>query len=231
MIVFDPRSHTYRHHLTGDQYISATTLLGKFKKPFDIATASERVAKREGVTVEEIQQKWKQINEDSKKYGTKIHNVIELYITSKKITEGYEKLIESYKKLQVINDEDKLLSEERVYSHLYKVAGTADIIKLEDKGCFSIFDIKTNKKFNFYNNFGENLLKPLTHLQSCEYTTYSLQLSLYAYMYQEMSGNKLNQLGIFYYEKESNSFTYYPVIYMKTDIEKLLSYYKENYYA
>jgi hypothetical protein len=228
MIIFDPHTHTYRHHLTNDEYISVTTLLNKFKKPFDVITASERVAKREGTTPDEVRKKWKQINDESKQYGTKIHNVIDLYNTSKSITPDYEHIIDSYNKLQIINDEDKLLSEERVHSHTYKVAGTADVIKIEPKGKFSIFDIKTNKKFNFFNTYGEKLLPPLSHLQACELTTYSLQLSLYAFMYQEMTGSELNQLGILYYNRENNTFVHYPVVYMKRDITKILEFYGQS---
>ncbi len=230
MIIFDPRTHTYRHQSTNDEYISVTTLLNKFKKPFDVVGAAERVAKREGSTPEEVREKWKQINEESKQYGTKIHNAIDIYNDSKVTTSGYESIIESYNKLGIINNDDKILSEERVYSHTSKVAGTADIIKLEQKGKFSVFDIKTNKKFNFFNAFGEKLLSPLSHLQSCELTIYSLQLSLYAYMYQEMTGSELNQLGILYYNRENNNFIHYPVVYMKSDIIKILEFYRQNIY-
>jgi len=49
-----------------------------------------------------------------------------------------------------------------------------------------------------------------------------LQLSLYAYMYQNNTGRNVNQLGIFFYEREKNKFIYYPVIYLKHDIKRIL---------
>jgi hypothetical protein len=48
-ITFDEPSHTYTHNETGEKYTSVTTLLGKYKKPFDSETVATRVAKREGV--------------------------------------------------------------------------------------------------------------------------------------------------------------------------------------
>lgn len=227
MLYFDSQKHVYTNIHTSEEYISATTLLNKYKKPFDVKAAAERVANREGTTVEEIQKKWKQINTESKTYGSKIHSIIEKFVKDKVVTEGFEELIESYKSLSILNEEDEILSEEKLYSHRYKLAGTADLIRLENKGGFSVFDIKTNKKFNYYNQYGEKMLSPINHLTSCEFTLYSLQLSLYAYMYQSMTGRNVNQLGVFYYNSQKQ-FEYVPVIYLKTDVERLLAHYEQS---
>lgn len=228
MITFDPQKHVYTNSFTGEEYVSVTTLLNRFKKPFDSKSAAERVAQREGKTPEEIQKLWKDINSESKKRGTEIHNVIEKYIKQNTITKGYENLIESYNSLNIANENNEILSEEKLYSHRHKLAGTTDIIRLESKGGFSIFDIKTNKKFNFFSPYGEKLLAPLNHLPSCEYTIYSLQLSLYAYMYQELTGRHVNQLGVLYYNISKNNFDYYPTVYMKQDIISLLKHYEKS---
>jgi hypothetical protein len=231
MLSFNPAKHAYTNQLTGEDYISVTTLLSKFKKQFDSHSISERIAKRDGGTPEEIRAKWAQQNEESKKYGSLIHSIIEKYNKTQTITEGYESLIEAYKNFGLIQKTDQILSEEQLYSHTHKLAGTADIIRLEEKGGFSIFDIKTNKRFNFYSQYNEKLLYPVEHLSACEYTSYSLQLSLYGYMFEGISGRKLNQLGIIYYDRNVNKFTFYPVIYMKTDILRLLEYYRTLVYA
>jgi hypothetical protein len=225
---FDAKTHSYLNPYTKETYISATQLLSKFKKPFNVEIISKRVAEKEGVSQDEIKEKWKKINEDSKVYGSKIHSVLEDYNSSKIITDGYADLIDAYKKLRVIADDDTLLVEEKLHNHHYKLAGTADIIRLEDKGGFSVFDLKTNKKFNLFNQYSEYLLSPVSHLTSCEYTTYALQLSLYAFMYQNMTGRNVNQLGIIYYNREDKEFLYYPVTYMKADALIMLDYYAKN---
>lgn len=228
MLVFDPVSHTYRHPDTNEEYISATTLLNKFKKKFDVDAVSKKIAEKEGVSQEEVKERWRKINSDSKVYGSKIHTVIETYNNSRIIEEGYEDLIHSYKDLGIVKDEDSILVEEKLHNHFYKVAGTADIVKLEDKGGFSVFDLKTNKKFNMFSQYSEYFLKPLTHLTACEYTIYALQLSLYAFMFQTMSGRRVNQLGVIYYNKENNNFSFFPTPYMRSDILTMLDYYAEN---
>jgi len=228
MLVFDPVSHTYRHPDTNEEYISATTLLNRFKKKFDVEAVSKKIAEKEGVSQEEVKERWKKINSDSKVYGSKIHTVIETYNNSRVIEEGYEGLIQSYKDLGIVKDEDSILVEEKLHNHFYKVAGTADIVRLEDKGGFSVFDLKTNKKFNFFSQYSEYFHKPLSHLTACEYTIYALQLSLYAFMFQTMSGRRVNQLGVIYYNKENNNFSFFPTPYLRSDILTMLDYYAEN---
>jgi len=228
MLIFDPKTHAYTNPFTNEAYISTTQLISKFKKPFDVDAVSKRIADREGVTQDEIKERWKKLNTDSKIYGSKIHSVIEEYNKDKTIEDGYEDLIEAYKDLNVVKQDDELLVEEKLYNHMYKLAGTADVIRLEESGGFSVFDLKTNKKFNLFNQYSEYLLGPLSHLSSCEYTTYALQLSLYAYMYQGITGRNVNQLGVMYYNKESKDFIYYPTPYLKSDVQNMLDFYAKN---
>ena len=52
MITFDEKTHTYKCSKTGRELISATTLIGKYKKPFDRMENATRVANREGLDVQ-----------------------------------------------------------------------------------------------------------------------------------------------------------------------------------
>ena len=73
----------------------------------------------------------------------------------------------------------------------------------ENKDRFFIGDFKTNKRFNFYSSFNEYMIGPLSHLTVCEFNTYALQLSLYAYLYEKMTNKKCDGLVIFYKVKNS----------------------------
>ena len=46
-----------------------------------------------------------------------------------------------------------------------------------------IFDWKTNKKMNYRSKYQNMMLDPISHLEECEFSTYSLQLSLYNIYY------------------------------------------------
>ena len=60
MIKFNEKYHSYTNSFTGEKYISATTLIHKFTKPFDTEKHAKRVAEREGTTTEEIKKQWKE---------------------------------------------------------------------------------------------------------------------------------------------------------------------------
>jgi len=85
----------------------------------------------------------------------------------------------------------------------------------------------TNKAFNFWNPYGfETLLKPFDHLQNCQWSVYTLQLSTYAYMYELETGKKCRHIWIGYWDKEKESMTRIPIMYLKTEAKKLLEMYK-----
>jgi hypothetical protein len=157
VLVFDAKTHTYRHPETGEAYISTTTLIGKYKKPFDVEKHAARVADRKGVTPEQIKAEWKEINEASKIYGTEKHTVLEQYLKEKTYDAKHEAFIKAYDELGIIQDSDHILVEERLCNHAYKLAGTADIIRKDTMGGFSVFDLKTNRNFSLSNQYGDYL--------------------------------------------------------------------------
>ena len=227
MLVFDAIAHSYKNEFTGEIYTSASGILNKFKKPFDADTIAERVAKKRKISVAEVKAEWKAKNDHSKTYGTEIHQAIEQYNKLGTYDIAFVDIIQAYIDLDLINSKrDVLLCEQQVYNHEHKIAGTADIIRIEERGGFSIFDFKTNKKLNMFSQYGDYLLNPVDHLPSCEYSVYGLQLSLYAYMYQGITGRRVNQLGIVYYDREVSKFTHYPVNYMKHEVISMLNYLK-----
>ena len=72
------------------------------------------------------------------------------------------------------------------------------------------------------------LLKPLDHLEDSKGVLYSLQVSLYAYMFESW-GYKLLDNGLFIYHIRPNERPErIPVPYLKDDIKMMLDYYKLN---
>ena len=225
-IVFDPESHTYTHKDTGEKFISVTTLLSRFKKPFDKDKHSTRVAEREGVPKEMVLELWEKEKNKACERGTAIHELLEEYIKYGETADNYGWLFKSYDKAveRHIDKFKDVLSENLVYDETFKVSGTADLIYEHKDNEFTLGDFKTNKKFRFSSSFGERMLKPLDHFQVCEFNTYALQLSMYAYMYEKLSGKKCRKCIIFYLNDDR--FSGYHVNYLKSDVEKLFKYYK-----
>ena len=85
MIKFNEKYHSYTNSYTGEKYVSATTLIHKFTKPFDTEKHSKRVAEREGTTPEEIKDLWKEENKKACDYGNYVHQVMEDWLNDKAI--------------------------------------------------------------------------------------------------------------------------------------------------
>lgn len=222
MVTFNEANHTYVCDKTGKELISATTLIGKYKKPFDMMENATRVAKREGLDVNFILELWENEKNKACDYGTKIHKVMEDYLNDDTKNVKYQKLYDSYNKWKHIFKKFPSLSCEKLLYDLDNyIAGTADLI-YENKKNFIISDFKTNKAFKFYSPFNDFMLEPVDHLSVCEFNTYGLQLSLYAYMYEKLTNKKCTGCVILYKDKEDK---FYPirVNYMKKEIIALIA--------
>ena len=155
-VKLDHENHIYTNTETDEKYNSVTTLIGSYKKKFDSDKWSKVVAKREGTTQEQILNKWSEITTTAQNRGTNVHLIMENYVKYNKIEKGYEALVDSFvkKTIGVLKPNSNILSEELLYTHKYKVAGTADLI-VENDDIFYVLDFKTNKKFNFVNKYNE----------------------------------------------------------------------------
>lgn len=227
MIVFDEKSHTYTNTKTNNRYVSVTTLLGKYKKPFDSNTHSKRVAEREGVTQEFVLESWKATTKVATDRGTKIHKLMEDFVKFGGVDDSYSYLFKSYDRFvsKYIGNYKQVLSEELLFLHDYEIAGTTDLI-YERKDDFIVADFKTNKKYRFSNDFNEYFLSPVDHLTYCEFNVYALQLSMYAKIFEVMSGKKCNKIVTLYLEEDK--WVPYHANYLKTDVTNILEHYKLN---
>ena len=221
-IKFDEASHTYTHIDTKKPFISVTTLLGKYKQPFDRDGHSKRVAKREGVSQEFVLEMWEAEKNRACSRGTNIHKVLEDYINYGEVEGDWGWLCKSYDKAveRSVDSFKNILCENLLYDEDSAIAGTADLI-FEHKNEFTVGDFKTNKKFKFSSPYSERLKDPISHLHNCEFNLYGLQLSLYAYLYERMSGKRCRKCVIFYLQDDR--FVSYHINYMKAEVEAILA--------
>ena len=227
MIVFDEKSHTYTNKNTKEEYISVTTLLGKYKTPFDKDKHSLRVAEREGVSQELVLEMWEKENKKATDRGTNIHKLMENYVSFGGKEEDYSWMYKSYDKVvsYTVDKYKKIYCENLLYNHDFKIAGTADLI-YDHGDYFTIGDFKTNKKFKFTSDFNEHFKTPVDHLLYCEFNNYALQMSMYAYMHEKISGKKCKKIVVFYLKEDK----WIPIHcnYLKSDINAILTHYKQE---
>jgi intein/homing endonuclease len=104
-------------------------------------------------------------------------------------------------------------------SHTYLAGKT--YIKTHNTNC----EIKTSNKY-------ENFFEPISHLQVCEYTKYSLQLSLYAWMLEQF-GYEIDHIEFIHHTLDDNNKSIaskiYKCPYLKDEIEKMLEHYKNSF--
>ena len=235
MIYFSEGTHTYVNTETGKELISVTTLLGKYKPKFDKKENAARVAKREGLDVDFVLDLWEKEKNKACDYGTAIHKVMEDFLVEGKKDDEHYYLYKSYEQEanSIFSGYKTFKAEEKMYNIEDNIAGTTDLVYEKEKS-FMLGDFKTNKRFNFHSNFNEYMLGPLSHLTVCEFNTYALQLSLYAYLYEKMTNKKCDGLVIFYKEKRYNNHDneetpYWRPIhvnYMKNEIIEMIADYK-----
>ena len=229
MVIFDPIEHKYTNDETNENYISATTILGEYKPKFDADGMAQRIAQRDGVTKEEVLENWAAITKKATDKGSFVHKLLEDYILSGTTDVRIPWLFQSFDKriLETVERYSKVHSEKLLYNHHYKTAGTADLIYDNGK-YFYVGDFKTNKAFKFDSKYNEFHLPPIDHLVCCEFNSYALQLSLYAYMYELMSGKKCKKLFIMYLRPDLRTFDVHHVNYLKCEVIALLEHYKDK---
>lgn len=199
-----------------------------FIPPFDQENISKYVARKRGISQEEVLAEWKENNKNACTYGTKIHAIMENYIkTGEKLPE-YNELYLSFDEITgELFKSSTVYSELMVHNDEYEICGTADLI-IDHGDEFSIGDFKTNKAFEFYSHYNKRLLDPIAHLSECQYNEYTLQLSLYAHFYSLMTGKKCRCLFLMYKAPDSMKWVRIPCSFMQHEIMVMLKYYQRN---
>lgn len=226
-VQLEPVSHTYKN-AKGKEYLSVSKLLGMLSEKFENTPAYARAS-------EETRAEWKAKGTKAANHGTAIHNALELYSQTGQILKEnahMEPVIKSitaeYKEYHLTYDEVCL------YNDSYRIAGTTDKLCMTSsrKDCdVDIADFKTNLKgvITMHSDYKKRLFHPVDHLQDCNYTKYCLQLSLYAYFFEELTGRRVRKMFI-HYIPPTDMMSHYriPVIYMKNDVRLILEAYKDQ---
>jgi len=242
----EPIQHKYHHRVTGKIYKSVTTTLASIEPHFDAEGVSMAIYKQSdatkqeryiGLSQQQILDYWQLLNDEANVYGTKVHDLIEKYLLAEKWyyppdnEEGLfeQKVIDGYNALNI--DEGMAVWPERIlFSEQYELAGTSDLIIDINEVFFDVGDYKTNRVFNFFNPYGfETLHKPFEHLQACQWSIYTLQLSVYAYMYElEFPKRKCRQIYVLYWNKEKETFEKIQIMYLKKEAKQLIEMHHYN---
>lgn len=140
-----------------------------------------------------------------------------------------------------------IYAEKKVYIDEYEVSGMIDCLVVKGNK-FLIIDWKTNKDIihfesGYYRKEKINgrhiktkqwikkskpLLTPLAHLEECKGNLYTLQVSLYAYMFESWGYELIDNGLMIYHMRPNERPKLIKVPYLKEDIILMLDYHKEN---
>lgn len=250
-LFFEEGPHRYTDSL-GNEYLSATTLIGQYYNQFDAKYWAHKKAREQGVSEATIRKQWDKIKNEACDRGTKTHEGLENAIKSVskfKTAIQYLNQIENGRQITVadipnfkansLNVEQFKEQTENKYPEIYRVfdfytnkgytiyseigaylidylvSGTIDILCYKDDN-FVILDWKTNRdglKFEsgYYKKDkttvpnqltdvwipqNKRMLPPLGQLPDCNGYHYTMQLSLYAYMVEQILGIPCVGLGL-----------------------------------
>jgi hypothetical protein len=225
------KDHSYT--IDGEKALTSVSgLISKYEKPFDSKTVATRVAKKEGVSTEQILEKWEYNKNYSCHKGSEFHLYVENFLERRFAPLDREAIIElisgsaGYNKEDLENYYNEMALLIRNFQNFYnwwkedhiivksefvigdkekRICGTIDNLSYNKKtNKFAIFDYKTNKKINRKNDYGESLLKPFTHIPKCEHAKYSLQLHLYKLIFERNSSFNIDDLGIIWVAGQDN---------------------------
>lgn len=242
-VYLEPERHQY-FNTKGQQFLSVSKLLEKIKNKFDAEKISYFSAKKrlkeKGLdqtedNIREAQQvilaEWKNKNTIAVTHGTRVHDALELYQNTTKITDKdlgpMVRGVSSYFVKYPVQAQEQVL-----HSDEYMIAGTSDKVTKRTKsvkGICDFWDYKTNEEITFVNKYDNFLKYPLEHLEETSYNLYSLQLSLYALMAEQTHGVTIGRLAIIHIPKENPlHYRVIPCAYMKWEALRLLEHFREE---
>jgi len=201
-IIFNAEDHSYKSIDLDENinWISVTTLISKFKNPFNAEKVSKKVSKKKnskwyGLSPTKIQDIWNKESIRAMTLGTFYHNQREQDICSLSSLEreGYTIPVfvpkgeeEGIKIAPHQRLDPGVYPEHMVYLKSAGICGQADLVEVVD-GKVNIIDYKTNKEirttsFKTWEGKSERMKTPLSYLDDCNFNHYSLQLSIYMYI-------------------------------------------------
>jgi len=197
-VTFKEDDHSY-HSEDGTNWTSVTTLISKFKRPFDPikqATKSSKNKKSKwyNMSPEDIMKAWNTESQRSIELGSWYHKEREDGINALETITREGLALPIIK--PIITNDIKEAPDQRLVEGIYPehfaylksagICGQADRVEVYS-GKVNIHDYKTNKEiktkgFKNWEGVTDRMLAPLEHLDNCNLIHYTLQMSIYMYI-------------------------------------------------
>lgn len=216
-IIYRDDTHQY-FNKENVEYKSVSRALKGIQVPFDSQGMSARMAKKialeSGISEQQAQKEilaeWESKKDGSIDKGNYVHDSMEQYAIKGTCDDEMKEATEFL--LKILKEHYRYFPETIIHSHTYRMAGRTDMALMRQKSKVPVLDFldyksniekgiqfdSINRKVDPYRHYNRFLLPPFDYLEDCNYNTYSLQLSIYAFMAMERLHVKIGRLGILF---------------------------------
>jgi hypothetical protein len=231
---------THEYTLDGVKHTSVTTFIGEYKSKFDTENVAKKYALKHKLDVNKVIEDWDYMREFASMKGRTFHSFAENWYANKifeydvediknkwgnSMILALEKMLVHFKKFY--SDSSKSLipvkSEFIVYDSEYQIAGMVDQLFFNKKhNEYQIFDWKTNKDISFQSQYRDYFKHPISHLEECEFNTYSLQLSIYKHIIEKNTNIKIGKCYIVWINEMNDTYKLYECKNMNEEFQSML---------
>lgn len=231
---FFPDDHHYEYK--GQRVgISVTRLIEDYCNEFDAEAVAERVATKEGKTIQEVLDEWKQKNEWACKKGSACHEYAQSLWSNVKYFDKqwdgieYVKAVDKIQKQALnfrIDFDDRLehLADEFVIgSDEYDIASAIDHLFINKlTGELVLVDYKTNIDIHKNEKYAKDMKIPIPHLKDFTLNHYYLQLSIYKFIVEKYTGLNVAEMFIVWFSENNDNYEIIEIPYLKREVEEIL---------
>lgn len=237
---FYEENHTYTYK---DKPISigATGLIEQYTQDFDSQAVAEKVAERDGKSVQEVLDEWKQKNKWACEKGHLGHCYAQetweqLYpspiwfddeekrIAINRICNQADNFYNDYKdRLELVYNEYVIGGYE------YNLASAIDALFINKlTGGLVLVDYKTNSDIHKNEKYAKKMKVPLTHLKDTTLNHYSIQLSIYKYLVEKYTNLKIEEMFIVWFSENNDNYEIIDVPYLQKEVKNILELRRAN---
>ena len=218
--------------------ISVTTFIHEYCNEFDAEGMAEKVANRDGKTVQHVLDEWAYKREFSCEKGTTCHEWSQslwsgaeykplLFDESKEYMSALDKI-----KNQAVNFKndyqehlEHLIDELPIGSEEFNIASCVDHLFYNKlTGGLVLVDYKTNSLMEGYNKkaYKKAMKVPLSHINDDALHHYYIQLSIYKFLIEKYTGLKVDEMFIVYMSENIENYEIIEIPYLKKEVEEIL---------
>ena len=222
--------------------MSVTRLIEEYANKFDSQAVAERVAEKQGKSVQEVLDEWEYKNKFACEKGSTCHEYAQSLWSGNDFDRGdFDGSKEYLKAIDTIESQadrfyndyqdrlEHLYDEYVIGSEEYDIASAIDHLFINKlTGGIVLVDYKTNSDIHKNEKYAKDMKVPLHHLKDFTLNHYYIQLSIYKYIVEKYTNLKIEEMFIVYFSENIENYEIIEIPYLKDEVKKILELRRAN---